>query len=283
MGVITDPGQVKAVISERDAHIKGGVDVLLVGSPGCGKTTALCQIALSNLMQYNDIIVWRSSADCQWSLFKNVDVKLIFWMRKGVKMKMFDRNTGKVVQLKDYVDEVREWKTSEDLVGRLEKNCINIVQTIPYTPVDPQQHIAFCREWVNIFYALNQRMWSTTVSICVDELEDLVPEGQSGDFWSMELALSGIIRALRKNGVSSFLASHSLQEVHWRIRKKIRWFMYMKGSSPIQESAVKSTKYLKIGEAILESDSFEKFHFESLGDDILLRGVLTIDKKVIKL
>lgn len=279
MGITKDPEQLKQVLLERDKLIKGGVDVILTGKPGCGKTTGLVQLALENQKRYKDVILWRSSADCQWTLFPDTKKNVVFWLKKGVKFQLIDRNTEKKVRLEDYVYEVREWETAADLVQNLDREKINVVQTIPYSPLNPAQHLAFCWEWVSIFYELNIRIWKQTVSVFYDEFEDMVPEGVGKEFWNAELSFSGIIRALRKNGVSSFLAAHSLQEVHWRIKKKIRYRLYMKGAEPDSKTKIKQNlSRLGRGQGILEGDAFERFKFRYIGEDKNIRAIIRCPK-----
>ena len=276
MGYTVNPGEIKRVLGKRDEEIKGGVDVIMVGAPGCGKTTGLANMALLNHKLYGDVIIWRGSHDCQWGLFLNrkIDMPIILWLKKGLSYDLIDRKTGKHVNIRDYV-EVREWDSPDALVYQLDHSAINIVETTPYTPRNPAQHLQFCREWIDIWDALTHRSFKTPVSIYFDEFEDLVPEGCGKDFWDAELSFSGIIRACRKNDISSFLATHSLEEVHWRIRKKIRWTIYMKGGRPTGQSAIKrGTKHLKVGEAFIEGTNFEKFSFENMGDDLKLRAII---------
>lgn len=274
---ITDPGVVKAALLNRDKNIKGGVDVFIIGNPGCGKTTALGQVAMGNMKQYDDIIIWRGSEDCQWSLFLNLKEKdkidVIYWLREGITFKAYNRKEEKEVNLKDYVKDIRYYKNAEDLVKRIEKGAINVVETTPFSDIDMNQHYQFCLEWLEIMLELTKRIWNRGVTICFDEVEDLAPEGASKSFWKIEVALSSLIRKMRKNDISLFLAGHSLTEIHWRIRRKIRWKMYMRGGIPPKESriAMMNTNILAIGQAVIEGGNFERFSFESLGNEKMLR------------
>lgn len=279
MGAIVDPQEIKKILLARDKKVFGGVDCILVGEPGCGKTTGLAQIALINKTRYNDVIIWRGSHDCQWAMLLNRGPRVVFWLKAGMSYKLMDRKAEKIIQLSDIV-EVKRWDTVPYLINNLEKDAINIIETTPYTPKDPPQHLQFCREWIEIWDELTHRLWSQPVSIFFDEFEDLVPEGVGKDFWDAELAFSGIIRACRKNDISSFMATHSLEEVHWRVKKKIRWRIYMRGSKPDSNSAINKTKHLNMGEAFIEGTNFEKFSFSGMGEDLKLRAIITVDKKV---
>lgn len=279
MGFTVDPNQIKEILLERDRNVVGGVDVVMVGKPGCGKTTGLCKFAIENRKRYNDVIIWRAGMDCQWSLLLNSKPKekLVLWLKDTIadKYKIIDRKNERETDPKKYFYKIRTYSTARELVNKLEKDKINVVQSTPFSAIDPQQHIKFCREWMEIFSELNRRMWKNSVSVLFDELEDLVPEAKGKLFWDVELSLSSIIRSLRKNYISSFFACHSLEEVHWRIRKKIRWKIYMKGSKPEPGTRLTiNTNKLRVGEAWIEGEQIEKFKFSSLGKEHLLRAII---------
>lgn len=278
MGATFDPGQLKKVLLERDGHVDGGVDVFLVGMPNCGKTNGLARVAIANKSNYGDVIVWRGSQDCQWTYFNAYDEKMVFWMHEGLDFKLVDRKAEKYVPLEDHVWKIKTWKDPVKLVSRLDKRHINIIQTTPYTPINPAQHLEFCKQWNRIFHALNYRIWGAPVTLCFDELEDVVPEGQGKDFWNVELSLAGSIRSFRKNGISSFSAIHSVEEVHWRVSKKVRWKVYMQGANLPSKSKLKvNTSRLDPGWGFIEGPGgFEKFKFDFKAPETRLRAVISV-------
>ncbi len=278
MGFTTDPQQVNKILLKKPQLIVGGVDVLLVGKPGSGKTTALAQCAIINYEKHKEVIIWRSSPDCQWSYFLNLEEppKLILWLRKGVEYKMFDRDKEKYVDPLKYFSEIKTWETEKELVENLSRDYINVVQTSPFSATKKDMHIKFCREWMKIYEELNIRLWKQKVSVFFDELEDLVPEAKGGGFFDVELSLSSLIRSLRKNDISSYLAGHSVSEIHWRINKKIRFFGYMQGADTKKNSRLKKNlNNLKTGECWIEGDQIECFTFKNLGREKQLRAIIS--------
>lgn len=274
---IKDPNQVKELLLNRSETNVGGVDCALVGKPGCGKTTAITQIAINNQQKYNDVIIIRGSDDCQWSYLINAGIPMDLIVKRGIDIKLFNRRTGKKIDPEDIFTKVKEYTTAKSLVeSRLSKKRMNVIQTTPYTPTNPGQHLQFCLDWLEIYVALNQRRWPESVSLFFDEFEDLVSEGVGKRFYDIELSLSGIFRKNRKNDISSFIACHSLEDVHWRIKKKIRWKMYMRGSKQAGDSRIRRSMIdLPIGTAILEGDKFEKFEFYPMGNELKIRAIIT--------
>lgn len=274
-----DPMTVENVFNRRDSSVDGGVDIFCIGTPGSGKTNALIQIALTYMQKYNDVIIWRSSAMCQWTYFLNYSEygKPVFWLKEGLAYELFDRKTGKSLKLEDYV-EVRRWSSAEELVKKLDKKRINIVEAVPHSSINPKQKLAFCKDWAYIFEALISRRYPENVTIAFDELEDLVPEGVGADFWDVELSLASFIRSFRKNSVSFVASIHSLEEISWRVNKKIRWVVYMQGSSLKKSSNMKkytmNTAAIPVGDAYIEGSGgyFEKFSFAFKGKECKFRA-----------
>ena len=263
-----DPEQVNNVFWGRDKKIDGGVDILCVGNPGSGKTNAIIQISRSNKKRFGDVIIWRSSAQCQWSYFLNYPAeKPIMWLKHGLDYQLFDRKHEKFIKIEDYC-ELKRWKTPKELIRKIAKDRINIIETTPHSAINPRQKLQFCHEWAEIFEELNMRKWNNPVTIAFDELEDLVPEGLGKDFWNIELALASFIRAFRKNGISFVASIHSLEEISWRVNKKIRWIVYMSGATLKKSSMIKkyrvNTASMKPGNAYIEGSGgyFENFNFK---------------------
>lgn len=280
MGFTKDPEQINQIILHKKKMVVGGVDVLITGLPGCGKTTAHVQLALLN-QKNNEVIIWRGSEDCQWTFFMNTDKppKIILWLKEGLNLKMIDRKKEREINPMTYFYKIRRWRTAKELIKNISKKHINIVQTTPFSAIKTRQHIKFCREWLEILEAMNKRYWKNPISLFFDEIEDLVPEAKGAEFWDVELSLSSMIRSLRKNDISSYLAGHSREEIHWRILKKIRWNIYMRGAKQPKFSRIKvNLNKLKPGQAWAEGEQIEKFSFESLGKEHKIRAIVTPEK-----
>jgi len=271
-----DPQQVNQLIFERPLHNVGGVDCIIVGKPGCGKTTAMVQIAINNQKKFKDVVLVRGSDDCQWSYFLNADIPMDLIVKRGVEIDLFNRRTGKRLDPDNIFHKVKEYVSAKNLVeSRLSQTRMNVIQTTPYTSTNPNQHLQFCVDWLQIYEALNQRKWNHPVTVCFDEFEDLVAEGVGKKLYDIELSLSGIFRKNRKNGISSFIACHSLADVHWRIKKKMRWKMYMRGAKQSKDSMIKKTlSDLPVGTCYLEGDKFERFEFKPMGNEFKIRAAI---------
>ncbi len=272
---VTDPGMVKELLLERESRNSGGVECLICGTQGSGKTTAISQVAIENKKNFDDVIVVRSSEDCQWSYFIDSKIKMDLLLKEGLDMKLFDRKTGKNIEIDSIFNKIKTYDSGSVLVNKLSHKNFNIVQTTPYAIGNPKQHIQFCLDWLDIFNSLNQRRWDRAVTVCFDEFEDLVPEGVGKKIYDIELSLSGIFRKNRKNDITTFLTCHSLEDIHWRIKKKIRWKMYMRGAKQQKTSKIKKNLAdLPTGTAIIEGSKFERFQFYDLGKERKIRAVV---------
>lgn len=263
------------LFTKRDKDY-GGVGVLLTGLPGCGKTNALASIALGELKRGN-VVVWRAKDTCQWTTLLNKTDKLTFWLKNSLEYKLIDRNKGKEIYLEDVI-KVNHWSTPKNLVERLNKNRINIIQTIPVNVDWQAQHGKFISEWVSILKYLSNRYYATPISILFDEIEDLAPEGK---FYGKSSTVSEMTKELRKNNVNYFGATHRTTEIFWKLLNKIPWHIYMMGAIPKRKSKVfpSVTNKLKQGEAILEGQRFERMNFDFVGKEKNYRAIIKLSKK----
>ena len=274
------PNVVQHITENRGKDYAGGTDCVIIGLPGCGKTSALAQLALLNWKKHKDIVIWRNSSDCQFSFFRNFPehVPLRLWLRNEVSMNIIDRKKGTSPMLMDVFDDVKGWHNVHELVRKIDNNYINIVQTSPYSATDSNKHLLFAHDWIKIIEELNVRMNPNNVSIYFDEIEDMVPDGAAGrGFYDVEMSMSSMIRKNRKNDISLYMAAHYFMDIHWRIAKKIRYRIYMKGASIPKGSKVISATRLSPGAAFIEGGGlYQPFSFEYLGEEHKLRATLEV-------
>jgi len=265
-----DPGIVKEVFEERKKHNNNsGVDVLISGGPGCGKTNAIAKTAIKNYNKYGDIIVWRGETNCQFSMLKNASdaPNLVLWLQEGLDYNL-DKD-GEEVDLYEYFDEVNRWNDSLSMANNFYKDKINVIQTVPWTTADSEQFKRFCSIWEDIFQALNEReKISQHLSFFYDEFQDLAPQEGSGRIWHILETLKGEQKNFRKNHISSFYVCHKFSEVHHFLRSKIRWSIYMKGGIPDSNSNIdyEGCKKLEKGRAYIEGSDWERFKFKKTGN-----------------
>lgn len=270
-----DMKEYEKLFTKRDPDY-GGVGCLITGWPGCGKTNALGLIAF-NEFKAGNIVLWRAKSTCQWTVLLNKTDNLVFWLKEGLEYKLIDRNKAQEIDINDVV-KVNTWKSPKQLVERLNKNKINIVQTIPVNPDWSAQHGKFISEWINIMKYLCERYYSTPVSLIFDEFEDLAPEGK---FFGKASMVSEMTKELRKNNVNYFGATHRTTEIFWKILNKIPWNIYMSGAIPFKKSKVlrSATNKLKQGQAIIEGQRFEWMNFKFIGKERNYRAIIKLSEK----
>lgn len=285
MGATVDPEEVNKLILYREERY-GGVCALLTGGTGSGKTNALGRIGMTRLEAFDEIIVWRSKDTCQWNIFIDQPVKLILWRHENVGYELFDRKTGLTLKAEKYFKEIKTWSDPKELVRRLGsegQGVINVVQTIPASPTNLTQQLMFSKSWLRILECLKNRRWARWVTVCFDEIEDTVPQNRQG-MYEVNLGYAQLIKELRKNKINFYGSAHGITEVDWRVRNKMPWAVYMKGTKPLKESKVKedSIKKLSIGEAFVEATNFEKFSFVMVGKDKEIRAETSVAEGVLK-
>lgn len=265
-----DPQEVEKIIKGNKEG--NGIEAVLVGSQGCGKTNGLVQIALERKEKTNDVIVWRGTEDCQWSYLLNYDAKLKFWLKSGLNYNLIDRKKEKKTDIHKFVDDLEYWNDPRELVKKLDNNYINIIQTTPHS-TNLEITLNFCKEWKILFEEFSKRIWKRGITLLFDELRDLAKPGRSGEFWKLMISLGSALRKGRKNGISYFFSAHDIADVFWDVRNKIRWKIYMRGSKQEGDSSVWGKLHnLKDGEGIVEAEEFEPFRFFYNGDEKLLRA-----------
>lgn len=272
---IKDPGELKRLLLERGSIEVGGVECLIAGGQGCGKTTTLCQISIENMERYGDVIIWRGSEDCQWTLFLNAKKEINYLPKSDLEIEFFSRKTGKTENILDYIAKVNPWSDIHELIDKLDPERINVIEMAPMNMLNTRQYMEFVLSWLDFFEKLIKRRTGRPVSVYFDEFEDFVPEYPMKELFVIDRMISYCIRGFRKNDISLFAAVHNINDVYHLARKKMRWKMYMRGSRALKGSRITiNLNDLEIGTAVLESGKFERFKWRPLGRERGLRAII---------
>lgn len=253
---------VEIVYDKKDKDF-GGVSSLMVGTPGCGKTNAICKMCMADLK--NSIVVWRGKDMCQWTIFLNTACRLVFWLHNEVAYELIDRDTQRVADFRSY-GEVRYWNNPEDMVSGLEKGKINVVY-VKHGIDTESEHYKFINDWNMIFKAMRSRIYPDAISLHFDETEDLAPESKPG-FYTKVTEAANHIKEFRKNWIHFNGAVHKETEIFWIVRNKIPWVIRMRGAKPNKNSKLYkgALQKLNVGEAYIEDDNrFDKIKFSLIG------------------
>jgi hypothetical protein len=228
----------------------GGTDFLAVGPPGAGKTTLFHNWA-ARLLEVNDeAVVYRASTSrSEWVRFapwakvcvpSSCNREVVLEDQEG------DRRT---VKLEDVAREVMEYDDVRDLnQTHLEQGKFHVVYPDPqmrgcqavyqesskqyeleFKPSDPVKHW-----WVAWLLDRVENGPYFFTSLLLDEVGDLISQDASKDeFHSYEKVLlfrDAFVDA-RKFFLSVYMAGHSEEDIHEKLRRKVRWRITLNGTA----------------------------------------------------
>ncbi len=234
-------------ILEKDlAH--GSKSTLIVGKPGSGKTTLLMGIA-SKLVD-GEICIFRGLPTAQE--FRYPGELNILAYRCYPKFYKLDGSLDKAIQFK-------EVKSGFDkLLASCKLGALNVI----YFPFNDERGF-----WVSFARFLVQRSpgryASNYVSLFIDEVEDLVPFLMPGTMADVRALLTSL-RTFRKTLISAYMATQQVQDLHWLVRGKINYNIFLRGAqvphrtSRVYQSSVDS---LPLGMGILSGEFYARFTF----------------------
>jgi len=253
---------------DNSAHSPaGGTDFMCFGKPGSGKSTqglewAIRLLEVNNRPGMSEAVVWRASESrSEWTpLAPWATVCLPASCDVDVRLESTDPDSPgtREVALEDVVREVRYYEDPRDLfANHVEAGKFHVVYPDPqmrgcqevyedsahrydleFTDGDPVDHW-----WVAAVLArVEHGPFHEFVSFVMDEIGDVIPQGASKDafdsYQKVELFRDVYVDA-RKFGVSLFTYGHSPEDVHEKVRRKVRWYITMNGiANPTKASQV---------------------------------------------
>jgi len=251
---------------DNSAHSPaGGTDFMAFGKPGSGKSTLGLYWAI-RLLEVNEhvgeAVVWRGSESrSEWTpLAPWATVCLPSSCTVDVQLVSTDPDDPgeRSVDLEDVVREVRYYDDPVDLwQNHIKSSRFHVVYPDPqmtgcqelyedspkrydleFKPSDPVKHW-----WVSFVQArVEQGPFHNFSSLLFDEIGDLISQDASKDQFSsyqkVQLFRDYYVDA-RKFGLSMFCFGHSPEDVHEKVRRKVRWHVVMNGvSNPTRQGQV---------------------------------------------
>jgi len=281
---VEDPKEVEKLILERSEGY-GGVCALITGGTGYGKTNALARCGLYRLKKHKEVVIWRGKNTCQWNLFIDHPADMVLWLREGLTYKVINRNKREEINPNKYFHSIERWNNEEDLIERIydHRDKLNIIQTVPSSPTNLGQQLMFAKSWLKIMEEMVNRTWPDWITFCFDEFEDMAPQNKGGMF-EINMGTAMLQKEMRKNKINSYYSTHKVTEVDWHVRNKIPYKVFMGGTKVTKDSRIYQQVIMKLnpGEAITESNRFEKFKFKLVGIDKNLRARIKVDHDMIK-
>jgi len=277
----------------------GGVTVGIYGSKGSGKTTFLLTLAQTinceNPFSHNEekeTILWRGRSNDYWNWLPKEMVR-IFIHKADFDRAVFKNDTLDVIP-REELPPMEPYTSIRQLYSRLRIGKVNVVyEPTTYTvserikkmiqkrgitgdelfksnEVDP---VIF---WFELMDWLVHNKNPQFVSIIFDEADELFPASPGGARWHLNLWAKDVIKDLRRRRISLFMACHGYQDLDGRIKPKIQYKVWMKGSVTMPESLVnrQAPVMLEPGVYYIERDGWGMHSFSKIPEKTIVLGYM---------
>jgi len=277
----------------------GGVTVGIYGSKGSGKTTYLLTLAQTiccenpfTKQEEKETILWRGRSNDYWNWIPKENVQL--FIHKADFDKAVFKDDLLNVMPRSELPPMEAYTSIRQLYSRLRAGKINVVyEPTTYTvserikkmiqkrgitgdelfkssEVDP---VIF---WFEMMDWLVHNKNPKFISIIFDEADELFPASPGGARWHLNLWAKDVIKDLRRRRISLFMACHGYQDLDGRIKPKIQYKVWMKGSVTMPESLVnrRAPMMLEPGVYYIERDGWGMHSFSKIEEKTIVLGYL---------
>ena len=237
----------------------GGVTVGIYGSKGSGKTTFLLTLAQTITCEdpvthkhEKETIVWRGRSNDYWNWIPKEKVHIFIHKADFDKCIVKDDILRTIPR--EELPPMEPYVSIRHLNSRLRAGKINVVyepttyqlperikklvqkrggDDIKINQVDP---VIFWFEFMDwMVHNKNPKF----MSIIFDEADELFPQSPGGIRWHLNLWAKDVIKDLRRRRLSLFMACHGYQDLDGRLKPKIQYKIWMKGSVTMPESLIR--------------------------------------------
>jgi hypothetical protein len=277
----------------------GGVTVGIYGSKGSGKTTFLLTLAQTiccenpfTKSEEKETILWRGRSNDYWNWIPKEQVQL-FIHKADFNRAVFKDDILNVMPRED-LPPMEAYTSIRQLYSRLRAGKINVVyEPTTYTvserikkmiqkrgitgdelfkssEVDP---VIF---WFELMDWLVHNKNPKFITIIFDEADELFPASPGGARWHLNLWAKDVIKDLRRRRISLIMACHGYQDLDGRIKPKIQYKIWMKGSVTMPESLVnrRAPMMLEPGVYYIERDGWGMHSFDKIPERTIVLGYL---------
>src|SRR5690606_17631557 len=130
-----------------------------------------------------------------------------------------------------------------------------------------RRHTRFSRDWssdvcssdlVEFMFSLLHFKKAGFITCILDEIDEIFPAACQGIRWHMQALFADSAKDFRKANISLFFSIHDLTDLDYRIRSKIQYWGYMKGSTTVTGSLIPRTAplMLPVGEIMLDRGTY---------------------------
>ena len=191
----------------------GGILTEITGAPGSSKTSVILSISKHTITKHpKEKIFWREQTDAPLQIFKLGEEYCNFMVKdsSGLVFRDRDKHLAPIdlhpVYFHDY----------DDLFQKAKAGKANIV--FFDDTYDWMEFITYLRnagEWVNVF---------------IDEMADICPAVNAGKLFRRIRDFSGTMGAVRRCMMNVFYNSQTVQDIDWKIRKKVMLKIFLPGA-----------------------------------------------------
>lgn len=281
----------------------GGVTAVVYGSKGSGKTTlflTLCQ-TVQCYNQANQLeletSIWRGGDEDYWTWLPYERTR-VFIHKDNIDTVSFKCDEDLQEYDKKKLPPIIMYKNNMDLYKKLLRGGINVVyEPTTYALTDRLKKMIQRRGvagddlfkkkevdpiiwWFEFIDWLRVNKSIEHISVFIDEADQLLPVSPSGARWHLNLWFKDIMRALRKRNISLFMACHGFTDIDGRIRPKVMYRLYMKGSCTPSESLIFKTAPVTLpqGKYYIERDAWGWARFNKIEEQPRVLVVLKRDE-----
>ena len=227
----------------------GGNDFLVMGPKGKGKTLLLQHMA-RDAFRKGEKVIWASRDVDTWSVFGTAS--------PGIPINLIVQGTSVEVDhvpMRKGAPPLQRVLTTtcdspEDAFEACVPEAINVIVTCG---LSPEQQAAW---WTLFYHAMKERRTMEWISVFLDEVDQLFPEGAREDYWHITRQFAHIFATTRKKNINTRMSAHGYTNLYSEIRDKISFFGYVSGGRVIpKKTAVKqyTVNKLEIGYPMLAS------------------------------
>lgn len=273
----------------------GGKMFGIVGAKGCGKTHLLVRLAHQVTFIHpetekpeKETVIWRGRPIDYWNFMFAPDFE---WESRAFKREVVVHYWEEDAPV--FEDEFRRpievpvlipYGGVNTLYDNLVPGAINVVyEPTRYTmsqgmqdeitrrsAVSPRSldtiELDHCLWWSEFLFFLLLFKRAGFVTVILDEIDEIYPAASSGIRWHMQALFADSAKDFRKANISLFFSIHDLADLDYRIRSKIQYWGYMKGSRAQQGSLVPATVplMLPVGEIIIDRGTYGNTNLKPL-------------------
>lgn len=239
----------KEILARRSLRdeSQGGYCSLTVGPPGCGKTSQLLFEAEHFMKKFPDEIVFFRDSTLSAAQFNRMKHWKIF-VEKDCKPRFRNLSHGGSIKLPytvfDSLDSLIDQDTGKGLVSKEYLNVIYFKDD--YRWIDLLCHLRNTVGWQDVF---------------IDEIEDIIPlnpskrVGENVNIRNQKnIEFSNNAKQIRKGLVNLFCNTQAEDEIDWRFKRKLNFYVYLRGARVNSKSKVWQTwiNKLSMGECIID-------------------------------